>query len=173
MSIAKKQPEESKVTLKRTKKTNLTKPEKAKISDVPQMHKLINYFADKGEMLARPLSELYENLRDFYVIRWGDQVVACAALHISWLDLAEIKSVAVVEEYQRQKIGYQVVTACLEEAREIGLPTVFCLTYKPAFFEVLGFAKVDKAQLPRKVWSECFRCPKFPDCDEIALILHL
>ena len=147
--------------------------EKARISDVPQMHQLINYFADKGEMLARSLSEIYENIRDYLVVRQSEQVVACAALHVSWSDLAEIKSMAVVEDSQQQGIGTQLVEACLNEARELGIATVFCLTYKPSFFEKFGFSQVDKMELPRKVWTECYRCPKFPDCDEVALIRRL
>ena len=147
--------------------------EKARINDVTQMHKLINYFADKGEMLARSLSEIYENIRDYYVVRRGEQVIACAALHISWSDLAEIKSVAVAEDSQKQGIGDQIVKACLSEAKELGIPTIFCLTYKPGFFERFGFSQVDKVELPRKVWTECYRCPKFPNCDEVALIYHL
>ena len=147
--------------------------EKARISDVTQMHKLINYFADKDEMLPRPLSEIYENIRDYFVVRQGERVVACAALHVSWADLAEIKSVAVAEDSQKQGIGDQLIEACLKEAKEIGLTTVFCLTYKPAFFEQFGFSQRDKMELPRKVWTECYRCPKFPDCDEVALIYHL
>ena len=149
------------------------KTEKAKISDVPQIHKLINLFADKGEMLARSLSEIYENIRDYFVVRQGEKVIACAALHISWSDLAEIKSVAVADDSQNQGLGRQVVEACLEEAKELGLPTIFCLTYKPAFFEKLSFSQVEKTELPHKVWGECYRCPKFPNCDEIALIYHL
>jgi amino-acid N-acetyltransferase len=144
--------------------------EKAKITDVPQMHQLINYFADRGEMLPRPLSELYENIRDYFVIRQGERVIACAALHISWSDLAEIKSLAVAKDLQRQSIGTQLVEACLNEAREIGVATVFCLTYQPAFFEKFGFGQRDRMELPRKVWTECYRCPKFPNCDEVALI---
>jgi len=147
--------------------------ERAKISDVAQMHQLINSFADKGEMLARSLSEIYENVRDYFVIREGERVVACAALHVMWSDLAEIKSVVVAEGSQGQGIGVQLVQACLDEAKELGIPTVFCLTYKPAFFESLGFSQLDKMELPRKVWSECYRCPKFPDCDEVDLICHL
>ncbi len=149
------------------------KPEKARISDAPQMQQLINYFADRGEMLARALSEIYENIRDYFVVRQGEQVIACAALHVMWSDLAEIKSVAVAENSQEQGIGAQLVEACLSEAREIGLPTVFCLTYKPAFFEKFGFCQVDKMELPRKIWTECYRCPKFPNCDEVALIYQL
>ena len=147
--------------------------EKAKISDVTQMQQLINYFADKGEMLARSLSEIYENIRDYFVIRQGERVIACVALHVSWSDLAEIKSLAVAEASQEQGIGTQLVEACLREAKELGIATIFCLTYKPGFFEQFGFSQQDKMELPRKVWTECYRCPKFPNCDEVALIYHL
>jgi amino-acid N-acetyltransferase len=147
--------------------------EKARISDVPQMHRLINYFAEKDEMLPRSLSELYENMRDCFVVRQEEQVVACAALHVFWSDLAEVRSLAVAEGSQEQGIGVQLVEACLKEAEELGITTVFCLTYKPGLFEKFGFFRVDKMELPRKVWTECYRCPKFPDCDEVALIYNL
>jgi len=137
------------------------------------MHKLINYYADKGEMLARPLSEIYENVRDYFVVRDGERVIACAALHVNWLDLAEIKSLAVAGDSRGQRIGAQLVEACLKEAKELGIATVFCLTYTPAFFEKFGFSQADKSELPRKVWTECYRCPKFPDCDEVALVYNI
>jgi amino-acid N-acetyltransferase len=146
--------------------------EKAKITDVPQIHKLINSFAERGLMLARPLSEIYENIRDFVVVREGDEVVACAALHISWSDLAEIRSVAVAEDSQRKGLGAKLVAACLEEANSLGIESVFCFTYQPEFFRNQKFVDIDKMELPRKVWSDCLRCPKFPNCDEIALIYH-
>jgi amino-acid N-acetyltransferase len=151
----------------------LSQVEKAKVSDANQMHKLINYFADKGEMLARSLSEIYENIRDYFIIRQGERVIACSALHVIWSDLAEIKSLAVAEDSQAQGIGAQLVKACLDEARGLGMPAVFCLTYKPGFFEKLGFSQLDKMELPHKIWGECLRCPKFPNCDEVALIYHL
>jgi len=147
--------------------------EKARIRDIPQIHQLVNHFAKKGEMLARSLSEIYENIRDFFVIRQDEQVIACAALHITWSDLAEIKSLAVAEDSQKQGIGDQLVAVCLQEAAELGIHTVFCLTYRPAFFERHDFSRIDRMELPRKIWTECYRCPKFPDCDEIALIHNL
>jgi amino-acid N-acetyltransferase len=147
--------------------------EKAKIGDVPQIQQLVNYFADKGEMLARPLSEIYENLRDYFVVRKGKKVVGCVSLHVSWSDLAEIKALAVAENVQRKGVGGQLVEACLKEARELEIPIIFCLTYKPVFFEKQGFERVDKMKLPKKVWTECFHCPKFPDCDEVALFYTL
>jgi amino-acid N-acetyltransferase len=147
--------------------------EKASIDDVPQMHKLINTFADKGEMLARSLSEIYENVRDYFIVREDGQVVGCAALHVNWSDLAEIRSVAVNEEKQGQRVGTSLINACLKDAKKLGIATVFCLTYKPGFFEQLDFTRVDKMELPQKVWNECYRCAKFPNCDEVALVWHL
>ena len=148
----------------------MSQVEKARIQDVPQMHQLINHFADKGEMLPRPLSELYEDVRDFFVVREGDRTVACAALHISWSDLAEVRSLAVTEDCQQKGIGAQLVEACLKESEELGIGTVFCFTYQPDFFKRFNFADIDKMELPRKVWTDCLRCPKFPNCDEVALI---
>jgi amino-acid N-acetyltransferase len=147
--------------------------EKAKVSDARQIHKLINHFAEKGEMLARSLSEIYENIRDYYVVRQNEQVVACIALHISWEDLAEVKSLAVTEVCQKKGIGELLVAACIKEAGELGIPTVFCLTYTADFFKKCGFSLEDKATLPHKVWGECYRCPKFPNCDELALVYKL
>lgn len=147
--------------------------EKARMSDAPQIHKLANYFAEKGVMLPRALSEIYENIRDFYVIREEGKVVGCGALHVYWSDLAEVRTVAVAEDRHNQGLGAKVMKACISEAGELGIPQLFCLTYKKGFFEKQGFKEVDKTQLPRKIWSECYRCPKFPDCDEIAMIYRL
>ena len=150
----------------------MSQVEKAKIPDIPQIHKLINDYASNGEMLARPLSELYENIRDYFVIRDGDRVIACAALHVSWEDLAEIKSVAVGGDSKRKGLGAKLVVACLKEAEELGIKTIFCFTYQPDFFRRHRFVDIDKMELPRKVWTDCFRCPKFPNCDETALIYY-
>ena len=150
----------------------MVKIERATIRDVSQMHRLINCFAGRGEMLARSLSEIYENVRDYQVVRDGEQVIACVGLHVMWSDLAEIKSLVVAESSQKQGIGEHLVQACLAEAEGLGMSTVFCLTYKPEFFERAGFTRIDKMELPHKVWTECYRCPKFPNCDEVALIYH-
>lgn len=146
------------------------KVEKANISDVPQMHKLINTFAERDEMLPRALSEIYEAIRDYFVVREDGKVIGCVALHVNWSDLAEIKSLAVSEERQKQGLGATLVKACLKEGEDLGISSIFCLTYKPAFFKKVGFKSVEKSELPRKVWNECYRCSKFPDCDEVAVI---
>jgi len=149
------------------------KIDRARVNDAASVHQMISHFADKGEMLPRALSEIYEDIRDYFVVRQRDQVIACAALHVTWVDLAEIRSLAVYEKEQNQKIGSLLVQACLEEAKELGIPRVFCLVRKPAFFEKHGFQLTDKMELPQKVWAECYRCPKFPDCDEVALVRRL
>ena len=147
--------------------------DKARISDATLIQQLINHFASQDDMLPRALSEVCEDIRDYLVVRGENQIIACTALHVYWLDLAEIRSLAVDEKSQEQRIGSSLVQACLKEAKELGIPTVFCLTNKPAFFEKNGFRLVDKMDLPQKVWGECYRCPKFPNCDAVALIHEL
>jgi len=147
--------------------------EKATIPDVPQMVGLVNGFAERGEMLPRTAGELYETLRDFFVVRQGGEVVACAALHVTWDDLAEVRSLAVREESQALGLGSLLVRACVDEARRLGLKRVFALTMKPSFFERLGFQQADVMTLSRKVWNECYRCPKFMSCDEIAMVVDV
>ena len=147
--------------------------EKARIDDVPQIHQLVNYFADREQMLPRELNQIYQNIRAYSVVRQGERVVACVALSFYGSDLAEVRSLAVAEDSQGKGFGAQLVKACLDEAREIGVGTVFCLTYQPVFFEKLGFQRHDKMELPRKIWSDCYQCPKFPDCGEIALIYEM
>ena len=148
-------------------------PRKARISDVPAMHQIINGHAASGMMLARPLSELYENLRDFWVIEDAGVVVACCALHVNWSDLAEVRSLAVQKAVQHHGMGRSLVAACLSEAREMGIDRAYALTREPDFFRGLGFQEIGVSELPRKVWGECIRCPKFPECDEVAMVLTL
>jgi amino-acid N-acetyltransferase len=147
---------------------------KAEIHDAQAIHDLINFYAQRGEMLPRTMGEVFENLRDFYVVRQtGELLMGCVALHIVWSDLAELKSLAVPEDVQTRGIGSLLVNRAVEEARDIGLERVFALTYRPTFFERLGFVQADVMTLPRKVWNECYRCPKFPSCNEIALVYDL
>lgn len=146
---------------------------KAQMRDVKDIQKLLTSFANRGDMLSRSLSELYESLRDFYVAVDDGRLLGAAALHIVWDDLAEVRSVAVSEDAGRKGTGSLLVQACIAEAREIGLRRIFCLTYKPDFFAKFGFRLVDKSELPHKVWGDCIKCVKFPDCDENAMILDL
>jgi amino-acid N-acetyltransferase len=146
---------------------------KARIADVPDIHALIMCFAEKQQMLPKSRAEIYENLRDFYVFEQDGGIAGCGALHIVWEDLAEIKSVAVSEEFKGLGIGRQIAEKCLAEMASLGIRRTFALTYNVDFFRKLGFKKISKKKLPQKVWSECVRCPQFPDCGEEALIYEL
>jgi amino-acid N-acetyltransferase len=146
---------------------------KAQITDIKEIWKLLTFFAGRGDMLSRSLSELYESVRDFYIIEEDGRLIGAAALHIVWEDLAEVRSVAVAEDVERKGVGTQLVNSCLDEAKSLGLKRIFCLTYKPDFFARFGFRIVDKTELPHKVWGDCIKCVKFPDCDEISMILDL
>lgn len=149
------------------------RPRKAIVSDVPQIQKLINTFADRNEMLHRSMNELFETIRDFHVIEEQGEIVAVSAVHVQWDDLGELKCVAVSASAQGRGYGRLVVDHCLAEARQLGLRRVFALTYKPDFFSKFGFRVVDRSTLPHKVWGECIKCHKFPDCNEIAMMYYL
>jgi amino-acid N-acetyltransferase len=148
---------------------------KAKIGDVRTLQQLLGQYADQGKLLARSLSELYTHLRDIFVYmdEENSRVVGSASLHIVWENLAEIRSVAVAGEYCGRGIGRQLVAACIKEGRDLGIGRLFVLTYETGFFEHLGFHLVDKNSLPHKIWADCIHCPKFPECDENAMVLDL
>ncbi|MBW1798741.1 MAG: N-acetyltransferase [Deltaproteobacteria bacterium] len=149
---------------------------KAVISDIEAIHRLLNHYADEGLLLPRSLSELYDHLRDFVVLEENDpdhRVLGVCGLRICWDDLAEIKSLAVVQHMHGEGMGTRLVETCIREARSLGLKRVFTLTYVPAFFRKLGFGDVEKSVLPHKIWADCLNCPKFPNCDETALMIEL
>ena len=142
---------------------------KAIFQDARQIHRLLLNYAKDGLVLSRSLMEIFEAIRDFYVFVEGDRVVGAAALNICWEDLAEVRSLVVDESFAGRGIGKHLVEACLSEARTLGIGRVFALTYQQVFFEKLGFSVIEKSELPQKIWGDCIKCAKFPECDEIAL----
>ncbi|MCG8483736.1 MAG: N-acetyltransferase [Clostridia bacterium] len=146
---------------------------KAKLSDVEKIHELVNYYAEKDLMLSRSRSVIYEYIRDFAIVEIDREIVATGSLHILWIDLAEIRALAVKESLLGKGIGKRLVEFFLNEARELGIPKVFTLTYQPDFFKKSGFSIIDKEKMPHKVWKECINCPKFPNCDEICLEIDI
>ena len=146
----------------------------AKIPDARPIHQLLLKYAGDGLVLPRSLSDIYECIRNFYVYEDLDgTVLGAVCLQISWEDLAEVRSLVVAEQASGRGIGRQLVEQCLEEAKEMGLPKVFALTYKVVFFEKLGFYEIEKSELPHKIWGDCIKCAKFPECDETAMLISL
>jgi amino-acid N-acetyltransferase len=148
---------------------------KATIEDIKPIHALLMHYGAQGKLLPRPLSQLYDDVRNFTVCvdLKKNEIVGCCALQFCWEDLAEIRSLAVREDYLGQGIGAQLLEAAFEEAKTFKIKKIFTLTYKPEFFKKFGFVKIDKSNLPLKIWSDCIHCVKFPDCDETAMIKEL
>jgi amino-acid N-acetyltransferase len=143
----------------------------ARVGDVPAIHDLIKTFADRKLMIRRSLGELYESIREFLVaVDETGRIVGCAAIHVFWEDLAELKCLAVDESYQGHQVGRRLVDGCWDAARDLEIDSVFALTYVPEFFERCSYHRIDKAELPHKIWNECVRCPLFPSCTEVALV---
>ncbi len=143
---------------------------KAKTADVNQIKRIVNNFADAGKMLPISINQIYDRLRNFWVIESDGKVIGCGALKIVWKDLGEIRSIAISPKYQKFGYGKKLASKLMEEAESLELKKIFVLTYIPEFFEKLGFERIQKSRLPHKVWSDCINCPKFPGCDETALM---
>lgn len=146
---------------------------KAKLTDTEAIHKLVNFYAKKGLMLARSRSSIYENIRNYSVMESDGEVVGTGALTILWADLAEVRTLAVKEKYSRMGIGKKLVEYFLYEAKELGIEKVFTLTYQTQFFEKCGFQEISKDLMPHKIWKDCLNCPKFPNCDEVLMYTEI
>jgi amino-acid N-acetyltransferase len=149
---------------------------KARVDDVKTIHRMINASAGKGEILPRSLMDIYGSLRDFFVYydENNQAVAGICAMNIIWDNLAEIRSLYVEEEHRKQGVARNLVEACISEAITLGLFRMFTLTNRPELFKRLGFKEVDRSTLSEKIWSDCFRCSKYPDyCDEVAMIIEL
>lgn len=146
---------------------------KARVIDARQIQVIINNYAKKDKLLPRSLSQIYENVRDFFVKEKRKKIIGCVALHIHWEDLVEIKSLAVQKKHCGQGYGQELVTSAMEEAKSLGVKKIFALTYIPEFFLKLGFEEINKDDLPKKIWGECIQCVKFPDCGEVPVVYYI
>ncbi|MCR4663697.1 MAG: N-acetyltransferase [Endomicrobiaceae bacterium] len=145
----------------------------AKVQDVKQMHRTIEFYADNKEMLHRSLNSIYENIQEYVVAEYKGKIIGCGALHVSWDNLAEVKALAVEKTYARQGIGTKIVKTLEQNALGLGIFTTFALSFKPAFFQKMGYEVISREVLPQKIWSECINCHLFPDCGEVPLIKDL
>ena len=144
---------------------------KAWVKEAEEIQQFVNRFAADGEVLPRSRANVYENIRDFFVLKDDDgRLTATAALHVVWEDMAEIRSLLVDKPQRGNGYGAKLAQACIDEAEELGIKQVFALTYSPGFFERLGFHQADKASLPHKIWADCIHCPHFPDCNEVPVL---
>ena len=142
---------------------------KASLEDSEMIYDLANFYAERGEMLSRARHQIYENIRDFIVAEDNGVIVGMGALHVMWEDLAEVRTLAIAEDYKRKGIGSKIVEGLIQDGKALGVKKFFALTYQPLFFGACGFKEEDKNNMPQKVWMECINCLKFPNCDEICM----
>ncbi|MFW5636166.1 MAG: N-acetyltransferase [Thermodesulfobacteriota bacterium] len=156
-------------------KTGAMQIRKATIEDVKSVHRLLHAYSGEGDLIPRPLSRLYDHVRDFWVAADPEsgRVAGCCALQFCWEDLGEIRSLAVDTDLRGRGTATGLVNTCIEEARSFEMSRLFCLTFKPGFFERFGFVRIDRADLPLKIWSDCMLCVRFPDCEGIAMMKTL
>ena len=146
---------------------------KASIRDIHDILDVINSYAAEGVMLPRTEFEMAEHIRDFSVAYHDGILLGCGALHFYTPTTAEVRSLAVRPDHKQHGVGRMVVENLEDEARENDLESLFAFTYVPGFFARLGFLEVERGELPLKAWKDCLRCPKFQDCDEIAVLKRL
>ncbi len=142
----------------------------AKVPDVVHIHTLVKEHARQGELLPRPITDLYEKLPEFVVVESKGAIVGCGALHVTWEDLAEVRTLIVSKKHQGEGIGSKIVKVLEKRAAVLGIAKVFALSFKPGFFKAIGYKEISKEELPQKIWRDCVNCPLFPDCGETALI---
>jgi amino-acid N-acetyltransferase len=147
---------------------------RATINDAQNIFALINEWSKRSRVLDRSLSYIYEHIRDFWVYEDKRKLIGCCSLHIvGWQGLGEIKSLVVKKQFHKRGIGKALVEHCIQEAKDLGLTSVFALTFAPGFFARVRFRPINRNKLPHKIWSDCVNCVFFPDCKEEALILKL
>jgi amino-acid N-acetyltransferase len=146
---------------------------RARVGDVPRLYEIINYYSARGDMLPKTMDQLYNRVRNFNVAEADGEVVGCAALHITWADLAEVVSVAVHPDFQGRGLGRKLIEPLYDEAHALGINNLFTLTLQVGFFRRLGFREVPKLRLPHKIWQDCTTCFKQDRCDEIAMVREL
>jgi argininosuccinate lyase/amino-acid N-acetyltransferase len=146
---------------------------RARLEDVPGIAAVMADYVIKAVLLPRPVSDLFQCVREFHVALSGGEIVACAALRLLWDDLGEVRSLAVRPDFHGRGLGAKLVARVLDDARALGVPRVIALTREVAFFERCGFKVEPRESLPRKVWTDCVRCPRRHACDEVAVVCDL
>jgi amino-acid N-acetyltransferase len=140
------------------------------LPDAERIHEMISNYSGDGTLLPRTFAEICENVRDFMVLEHRGKIVGCGALHLYGQHLAEIRSITVEPNYQRQGGGKRLVQALMEEAEKHKVSCICLFTRKPAFFAHLGFDEAQREDLPDKIHKDCCVCPRYTCCDEVAMI---
>jgi amino-acid N-acetyltransferase len=143
---------------------------RAILPDAEQIHHLVESFSQSDTLLPRPLSDICENIRDFYVVEEDGVILGCGGLHLYGPHLAEVRSICVGVEQQHRGAGTLLMEALLTEAEHHQVTCVCLFTLVPSFFTKFDFRVVTREVIPDKLYKDCLLCPKLHACDEIAMV---
>ena len=129
----------------------------ARTSDVKGIRKLIDLYAPQRRILSKETVTLYESVQEFVVAADGDSIVGCGALHVLWEDVAEVRTVAVIEELRGKGVGHQILEKLIERAKMVGVKKLFCLTFETEFFGRHGFTEIQGAPVEPEVYQQLLR----------------
>ncbi len=150
----------------------LAEVRRARTSDVPGIRSLVDSYTEDRRLLAKAMVNLYEDVQEFFVAHDGARVVGCGALHVLWEDLGEVRTLAVLPEVKGKGVGSALLSRLVENAREIGVTRLFCLTFETGFFAAHGFVPVEESLVDGEVMAELLRSPdegvaEFLDLDRV------
>ena len=129
----------------------------AKTSDIKKVRSIVDSFAAQRRLLSKETVTLFEAVQEFTVAEVDGEVVGCGALHVLWEDLAEVRTVAVVESMHGKGIGHAILENILNKAKEIGVKKVFCLTFETKFFGSHGFTEIQGTPVEPDVYAQLLR----------------
>ena len=129
----------------------------AKTSDIKKIRSIVDMYASERKLLSKETVTLYENVQEFTVAEVNGEVIGCGALHVLWEDLAEVRTVAVIKEWQGKKVGHEILENILSKAKELGVKKVFCLTFETKFFGAHGFTEIQGAPVEPDVYAQLLR----------------
>ncbi len=137
----------------------LAEVRRARTSDVPGIRALVDAYTGDRRLLAKAMVNLYEDVQEFFVAVDGERVVGCGALHVLWKDLAEVRTLAVAPTAHGQGIGSGLLARLMDNARELGVHRLFCLTFETEFFARHGFVPLVDGLFDPEVQAELLRSP--------------
>jgi len=147
---------------------------KPNVSDIQNMQKLVIPDVENGNILDRSYHEMATTIRSYTVVKRDEEIIGFIALHIHTIELAEIRSLVVKEEFRQRGVAKELIQKTIEEGKSLHLKRLLVLTYKKELFKFFNFVEIPKESIPEtKIWADCIKCKHFPICDEISLLLDI
>jgi len=130
---------------------------RARATDIRAIRDLVRPFAESRVLVSKDAVTYYESLQEFRVAEVDGDLVGCGALHVMWEDLAEIRTLAVSPQAKGTGVGSILLEALVQDARDLGLRRLFCLTFELDFFARHGFAPIEGRAVSPEVYTELLR----------------